>query len=59
MKWALFREPIVEVAPLDDLRDHVRGPDCWCGPTVTLDGILLHTSMDGREAYERGERKAN
>jgi hypothetical protein len=43
------------VVPVDDLREHsVTG--CWCRPTDD-DGILVHNSLDGREHYERGERK--
>ena len=43
------------VYPVDDLREHSVA-DCWCGPTDD-DGILAHNSLDGREHYERGERK--
>jgi hypothetical protein len=43
------------VYPVDDLREHVV-TDCWCGP-VDDDGIVVHNSLDGREMYERGERK--
>lgn len=44
------------VIPLADLREHEPSPDCWCRPTVD-DGVVQHNSMDGRERYERGERK--
>jgi hypothetical protein len=43
------------VYPVDDLREHAV-TDCWCGP-VDDDGIVIHNSLDGREMYERGERK--
>jgi hypothetical protein len=43
------------VYPVDDLREHAV-TDCWCGP-VDDDGIVVHNSLDGREMYERGERK--
>ena len=44
------------VYPLNDLRDHVtEGDGCWCQPTDE-DGVLIHHSMDGREAFETGER---
>jgi hypothetical protein len=43
------------VVPVDDLREHsVSG--CWCRPTDD-DGLTVHNSLDGREFYERGERK--
>jgi len=45
------------VVPLDDLRDHVTdGTLCWCRPREE-DGVVVHNSMDGREAFETGERK--
>lgn len=44
------------VLPLFDLRMHV-GPTCWCGaaPDAESPDVIIHNSMDGREAYERGE----
>lgn len=45
-----------EVIPINDLRPHAEGsPDCWCRPTMQ-DGVLVHNSMDGREAYEQGRK---
>ncbi len=46
---------MIEVLPLDDLRDHEHGAECWCSPAED-DGVLIHNSMDDREAFERGER---
>lgn len=46
------------VYPLDDLREH--DPDnqgCWCRPTYD-EGMLIHHSADGREAYEEGRLKS-
>jgi hypothetical protein len=43
--------------PVNDLREH-SVTDCWCGP-VDDDGIVVHNSLDGREMYERGERKTS
>ena len=43
------------VYPADDLRNHSL-TNCWCRPTDD-DGIMVHNSLDGRELYERGERK--
>lgn len=51
----------VHVYPLGDLREHViDGTPCWCAPE-TLDEpsgfVIVHRALDGREAYESGERK--
>lgn len=43
------------VVPLNDLREHVANGSCWCKPTLD-EGVWLHHSMDGREAFETGER---
>jgi hypothetical protein len=46
------------VYPLGDLREHVlegHGELCWCGVRIE-DGIVIHTSADGREACETGAR---
>lgn len=45
-----------EVTPINDLRQHVPGPTCWCRP-FDSDGVLTHNSADHREEFERGERK--
>lgn len=46
------------VVPLEDLREHDLTPTCWCHPEQHDDeSIVVHMSMDGREAYETGERK--
>lgn len=57
MKWRCYGEfegKPSTVFPIDDLREH--DPDdqkCWCHPWWD-EGILVHNSMDGREAYEEG-----
>ncbi len=43
------------VYPFNDLREHSL-TDCWCRPTDD-DGVVVHNSLDGREFYERGERR--
>jgi hypothetical protein len=51
----------IEVYPVGDLREHVlaaSGKPCWCG-AVDEDGVIIHTSADGREAFETGERKSS
>ncbi len=45
------------VYPVDDLREH-SVTDCWCQP-IDDEGIVVHNSLDGREQYERGERKVS
>jgi hypothetical protein len=41
---------------LHDLREHEVNGSCWCKPTLD-EGVWLHHSMDGREAFETGERQ--
>lgn len=43
------------VIPLEDLREHERSDDCWCHPDHD-NGVVTHAALDGREAFERGER---
>ncbi len=45
-----------QVIPLGDWRPHENTEHCWCSPSDE-DGVYVHYSMDGREFYERGERK--
>jgi len=48
--------------PLNDLREHEVDMHCWCHPTLDegweygQEKIFVHHSMDGREAFENGER---
>lgn len=44
------------VVPIDDLREH-ESDGCWCRPEDDEDGFTVHNSMDGREAFENGQRK--
>jgi len=48
----------IHVTPLDDLRPHDHSPRCWCCPVEDSQepDVWTHNSMDGREAYESGER---
>lgn len=43
------------VVPLNDLREHDLNGSCWCKPADD-EGVWIHHSMDGREAFETGER---
>jgi hypothetical protein len=44
-----------QVIPVNDLREHSLD-NCWCDPRED-DGVVVHHSLDGRESYERGDRK--
>lgn len=66
MSWAAYQVPAgtvqgcgdrVHVVPLGDLREH-KVDACWCHPTPAPEDedVLWHHSMDGREAFESGER---
>jgi hypothetical protein len=61
MKWQAdtYSDAPSQVWPIDDLKPHViDGGPCWCEPR-DVDGIIVHNSLDGREAFEQGERKAS
>lgn len=58
MTWLVTtRENGVHVVPVDDLRDHEFSEDCWCNPRIEEDVVIVHSSADERELYERGEKK--
>lgn len=48
----------IHVTPIDDLCPHLHSKLCWCSPSEEGDesDVWTHHSMDGREAYETGER---
>ena len=46
----------MHVLPINDLREHEESRDCWCHPAYD-EGIVIHNSMDGREAHEQGRPK--
>lgn len=56
--WVLLPYPL-EAMPVDDLREHSVGVDCWCAPEVDDDDILMHNSLDHREDFETGRRKCS
>ena len=51
----------LHVVPTNDLREHESSVSCWCSPTPdeSEPNVYIHHSMDGREAFEEGERKLN
>lgn len=62
MSWIAkpLENGMIHVMPIDDLRDH--GIDgCWCSSQALDDrpDIIVHNALDGREKYERGERKVS
>lgn len=56
--WIVLQEAgFTQVVPLDDLWPHVVSSPCPCCPTVNEDlEIMVHSSYDGREAFERKTR---
>ena len=48
----------LHVIPLNDLREHEVSPTCWCRPTPDEEhDVFVHHALDGREAYETGEKR--
>lgn len=59
MTWLLASTATeVHIAPMDDLRPHDFTSKCWCRPIEDMEhvDVWTHNSLDGREAYETGER---
>ena len=53
MKWLAQDNPS-EVTPIDDLKPHIQGANCWCRPFDDA-GVLVHNALDAREkTYEVG-----
>lgn len=52
-------EGVWHIVPVNDMRDHeTDGLDCWCNPDYDeWEGLITHNALDGREAYETGQRK--
>lgn len=48
---------LTHVVPTNDLREHITDGECWCNPEYDdIDCIVIHNSMDEREAYEEGKK---
>jgi len=46
------------IVPINDLREHELSPECWCRPVPDEEhDVWVHKSLDGREAFEAGERQ--
>jgi hypothetical protein len=59
--WEVFAMDNGErhVIPADDLRLHDGSPHCWCFPRDDGGDLWVHNSADGREQYERHEKRAH
>lgn len=55
--WTAYGPP-PEVIPNNDLKPHTFGMACGCKP-FDDEGTIVHNSFDGREIFERGERKTS
>lgn len=55
-------EQVVHVYPIGDSREHqCNRMECWCRPILNEDAgyVVVHNSADGRELFERGQRKSS
>jgi hypothetical protein len=62
--WGVLFNPFIaqaHVIPLMDFWGHLPTPSCPCGTVEDPEcvGRYVHSSFDGREAYEHGLRKYN
>lgn len=57
--WVIERDKdgSPHIIPTHDSHPHRCSAECWCRPVIDGDGLMSHHSADGREAYERGERR--
>ena len=59
MTWGVFRTVHeTHVMPINDLREHVDLPNCWCRPKRDEEepNLIVHNSMDRREfTKEKGK----
>lgn len=49
--WHVQSNP-AEVTPIDDIRTHHPGTDCWCQP-YKVDDVIVHNALDAREVHEK------
>ena len=56
-----FYSPEWHIVPTNDIREHESSKDCFCKPIPDEKepSCWIHNSLDGREAFERGERLAS
>lgn len=48
----------IHITTMDDYRPHDYTSKCWCRPVedAAEPDMWMHNSLDGREAFETGER---
>lgn len=48
---------VQHVRPIDDLREHIESPTCFCQPVedIEVPGLFVHNALDQRERYENEE----
>lgn len=60
-EWSMVasdRGDVLHWIPAHDTQPHLATHRCWCEPEAGLNiDAWIHNSADGREAYERGERR--
>jgi hypothetical protein len=47
---------MINVLPVNDLKEHVEATHCWCNPRVEIENdemIVIHNSLDKREIVEQ------
>jgi hypothetical protein len=55
--WGVYNwDGEMHVAPVNEIDRHF-AVNCPCGTREDEAGVIVHSSYDGREAFERGERK--
>lgn len=55
--WQFIKyETFVDIFPLEDIKDHGLGDECWCEPQVRREAgflpMITHNSADRRELSE-------
>lgn len=57
--WSIHKsEDGSHVIPIEDLKPHTLTRACWCRPRDD-ENVIVHNSLDQREAIERGELQSN
>ena len=53
-KYGVFKEELVHVLPINDIREHVSSPNCPCHPKQDdfAENLWIHNAWDLRERYE-------
>lgn len=59
--WLDEEHRFAHLVPCMDLRLHQLDASCWCGPVEDPEApdCWVHNSADGRELFERGERRVS